>query len=165
MNTSQQFFQYFGDVSKGVSKYINLESLLVGLPYEVKRFRFFDGKFGRCLVVDLLDGFGVILPKRISDTVKTQQELDWLNSKQYSMTFCGRNTALKNMAIIEFNEIKSLEEKPVQQDQEVQVSNYLEQMSDIDAVLSQIETAVEEKAASDASKAPKVTIKVKKERK
>lgn len=176
MNTQEQFLQQFDDVSKGVSKYITLDTLQVGIPYEVKRFRLHDSVFGRCLVADLAVGFWLVLPKRIGDLVDTEEKLQWLNSKNYWMVFKGRNERLRNMPIIEF---KTMEQYLLEQAEEAMVDMPLLQftvdesgtlLNDIGTQTVDIQVEAEQKPIKGevnpkSGAAPKVTIKVKKDKK
>ena len=102
MDQQQQFLQEFSDVSKGVSKYITLDVLQLGIPYEIARFRLHESAYGRCLVVDLAVGFWLVLPKRIGDLVSTEERLGWLNLQHFWLIFKGRHEKYRKMAIVEF---------------------------------------------------------------
>ena len=91
MEQQQKCLQEFSDVGKGVSKYITLDVLQLGVPYEIVRFRLHESAYGRCLVVDLAIGFWLVLPKRIGDLVSTDERLEWLNSQHFWLVFKGRH--------------------------------------------------------------------------
>jgi hypothetical protein len=102
MVTENQFLKNFESIAMGSSKYITLDSLVIGTAYEVVNFRLKESTYGRCLVADLADGFWLVLPKRIGNAVETPEQVEQLNSKKYWMVFKGRNAQYRNMAIIEF---------------------------------------------------------------
>lgn len=175
MENEVKFLQLFENVSKGTSKYITLDSLQVAVPYEVVNFRLYDSPYGRCLIADLAGGFWLVLPRRIGDTVKTEEQVKILNSKKYWMIFKGRHQQYRKMAIIEF---KTLEQ--FMEDQAVDLNMPMVNFSVgangfVQEASTQTEAApiapageatlalVEEPVKSGL--APKVTIKVKKERK
>ena len=118
------FIQQFENVSKGATKYITLDSLQVGLPYQVLGFRLLDGQYGRCLIADLPDGFGVILVKRIADVVKSEEHLNQLNSKKYLMIFKGRHHEYRKMAIIEFKTMEQLEQEAALENFGIPIATY-----------------------------------------
>lgn len=114
MADQENFLQQFDAVSKGVSKYINLTSLEIGVPYEITKFRFHESIYGRCLVVDLAIGCWLVLPKRIGDLVTTEQQLEFLNTQNYWMTYRGQHLNYTRMAIIEFKTLQQFVDEQVE---------------------------------------------------
>lgn len=189
MDAQEQFLQQFNDVSKGVSKYITLDVLQIGIPYEITRFRLHDSMYGRCLIVDLAAGFWLVLPKRIGDLVSTEEQVNLLNSKKYWLVFKGRHEQYRKMAVIEFKtmeqylmeQVEATEDMPLVhfavhdmqngtilkevgiQTEEIQINGAGEQPQQPLEEPKQDESKAEGIPKSGA--APKVTIKVKKERK
>ena len=102
MEDKAKFIQLFEDISKGLSKYTTLDSLQVDVPYEVVGFRPHESPYGRCIIAVLVDGFWLVLPKRIGDTVKTEEHLNIINSQKYWMIFKGRHPQYRRMALLEF---------------------------------------------------------------
>ena len=183
MEQQQQFLQEFYDVSSGVSKYITLDLLEIGVPYEISQFRFYDKTFGHSLVVDLAVGFWLFLPKRIGNLATTEEQLKWLNSQNYWMIFKGRNEKYRNMALIEFKTLEqflldqataaielptanldlgNIFSAPMVKDTAVQTEEVLPSIQPLQQDTNQ--NASKENVSPKNGAAPKVTIKVKRER-
>ena len=187
MDQQQQFLQQFYDVSKGVSKYITLDVLQLGVPYEITRFRFHESSYGRCLVVDLANGFWLVLPKRIGDLASTEERLEWLNTQRFCMIFKGRQEKYRKMAIIEFKtmeqflldqataaidipminfEIENFQNGTTVQDAGAQTKE--DEIPQLEAQAQSVQEAKQDNSKdgviTKTGAAPKVTIKVKKER-
>lgn len=171
MTVEDKFVQLFEDVSKGVSKYITLDVLQIGIPYEVVNFRLYDSTYGRCLIVDLADGCWLILPKRIGDTMKTEEQTKILNSKKYWMVFKGRHEQYRKMAVIEFKTMEQFlqEQAPVDPGMPVldftYIANDLMQDAATQTEATQVANTGTQTEPIKTGVAPKVTIKVKKDRK
>lgn len=165
------FLEEFQNVSKGVSKYIKLDVLQVGVPYQVKQFRTQDSPYGKCLIADLVTGFWLFLPKRIANLVNTDEQLELINGKGYWLIFNGRDEQYRNMALVEF---KTMEQIAVDNiNSEMIVTEVVGTMGDIftqDFPLHQFLDPVNEnkqvgEGRMKSGAAPKVSIKVKKDRK
>lgn len=114
MADQDKFLQQFDAVSKGASKYINLTTLEIGVPYEITKFRFHESIYGRCLVVDLAIGCWLVLPKRIGDVVTTEQQLELLNAQNYWMIYRGQHSNYTRMAIIEFKTLQQFVDEQIE---------------------------------------------------
>ena len=108
LNSEEKFLKEFNDASKGISKYISIDSLVVGVPYEILRFRLHESIYGQCLIADLTIGSWLVLPKRIGKLVTSEEQVQLLNSKGYWLVFNGRNEAYQKMAIIEFKTFEEI---------------------------------------------------------
>ena len=179
----QQFLQQFADAGNGVSKYISLDALQLGIPYEITQFRILESTYGRCLAVDLAVGFWLVLPKRIGDLVTTDEKLNWLNSQNYWLIFKGRHEKYRKMAMIEFKTMDQflMEQATAALDlpqinfeiENVQSGTVLKEVQNVEMppppppAISPSKTTKQDVPKENAPKpgaAPKVTIKVKKER-
>lgn len=164
-SNDNKFLQLFEDISKGVSKYITLDALQIGTPYEVIQFRLHDSAYGRCLIVDLVDGFWLVLPKRIGDMVKTNEQLSLLNSKKYKMTFKGRHEQYRKMAIIEFTNGEQMLKDQVNYGTQPIPNFEIGIDGIIQSLANQIEAEIPSNETVTVAAAPKMTIKIKKDKK
>ena len=156
---ADHFYQQFENVSKGATKYITLDSLQIGLPYQVINFRLHEGQYGRCLIADLPNGYWVVLPKRIADVVKSEEHLTQLNSKNYWMIFKGRQTEYRKMAIIEFKTMEQMEQEQALENFGIPLVNYT-----VVSNATQTDTSLEMSEPTNEGKKNNIA-KVKKEKK
>ena len=181
MEQQQNFLQEFSDVGKGVSKYITLDVLQLGDPYEIARFRLHESAYGRCLVVDLAIGFWFVLPKRIGDLVSTGERLECLNSQHFWLIFKGRHEKYRKMALVEFKTVEQFMMEQVPTAPDMPMINFafndllsgttVNEVGVQTEVVQPVQPPLEQETKQDKDKdirktgaPPKVTIKVKKER-
>lgn len=151
MNSQEQFLQKFDDASKGVSKYITLDVLEIGIPYEISRFRLLDSVYGRCLIVDLAVGFWLVLPKRIGDLVTTEEQVQLLNSQHYWMIFKGRHEQYRKMAIIEFKTMEQLMTETADLISDMPLVNFALETHESGTILKEIGTQTEVMQLAEAA--------------
>lgn len=97
------FLNQFEQEGLGGRRFETLTKLELNTEYRVDQFRFIDTTYGRRIAVDLENLVWTILPKRLSDLVGSQNELDALNRKKYSMIYKGReNTNRLPRILVEF---------------------------------------------------------------
>lgn len=84
-------------------QYISFEDLPVG-DYIVHSFAIVETKnYGKRIRVDLGDKV-VLLPQRYIKEIK-EENIEELNQGQYMMTFRGKNPALRNMVLLNFESV------------------------------------------------------------
>lgn len=149
MTDQEKFLQQFEDVSKGISKYITLDSLQIGTPYEIVRFRLHDSVYGRCLIVDLAVGFWLVLPKRIGDLVGNEEQVGILNSQHFWMIFKGRHEHYRKMAIIEFKTMEQFMEEQVDLDIDLPNIQFNVESLDVGTQVHEVGTQTEEVKPSE----------------
>lgn len=101
----EEFLKNFTEVASGKNMMIHLDDLIENKAYRIAQFRFVNTKNGKCVAVDFEDGTWTFLPQRLASIIKTDQHIEVLTSKCFSLFFLGRDEKRMNMALLDFRTI------------------------------------------------------------
>lgn len=101
-------------VAKTVAKIKRFDDLENG-EYIVKSFNLKDTPYGLRVFVEV-ENFYLTLPPRFSDKINSAEQIAELNAKHFKMVYGGKNAAEFNRLIIDFVELKDVEERETDED-------------------------------------------------
>lgn len=101
----EEFLKNFVEVATGKNMMVHLGDLVQNKAYRITQFRFIDTKNGKCVAVDFEDGTWTILPQRLGSLIQTDQHIEALTNKCFSLFFLGRDEQRMNMALLDFRTI------------------------------------------------------------
>lgn len=105
MENFDGFFKNFMEVASGKNTLVQLDDLEKLKPYRINEFRFVDTKNGKCVGVEFDDGNWTFLPQRFNSIITTDQHIQALTNKCFSLIFLGRDEKRMNMALLDFQVI------------------------------------------------------------